>query len=201
MRAAGGYAAEWKYDGQRAQVHVLPDGTVKLFSRKLDDMTLKYPELAAAIAFNGRAAACGLLQRSHHVDYWQALLSAYAPLMAFTVDEGVVAERRAQRQQRQGQERARAASRPSGGLSPAAAARLAGAAMNSTQRLAAHLRALRANVAAAERAAALHRRTAEREGLLLIQGHFGASSKGASGPGTSAGPPARHWPLHPEAAA
>ena len=118
------------------------------------------PELAAAIAFNGRAAACGLLQRSHHVDYWRALLSAYAPLMAFTVDEGVVAERRAQRQQRQGQERARAASRPSGGLSPAAAARLAGAAMNSTQRLAAHLRALRANVAAAERAAALHRRTA-----------------------------------------
>ena len=34
-------AAEHKYDGQRAQIHRLADGTVRLFSRKLDDMSSK----------------------------------------------------------------------------------------------------------------------------------------------------------------
>ena len=42
VRATIMVAAEHKYDGQRAQVHRTPDGTVRLFSRKLDEMTYKY---------------------------------------------------------------------------------------------------------------------------------------------------------------
>ena len=49
--------AEHKYDGQRAQVHRLADGTVRLFSRKLDDMTTKYPDVCAAIGRSSRSGA------------------------------------------------------------------------------------------------------------------------------------------------
>eukprot|EP00871_Galdieria_phlegrea_P004223 jgi/Galph1/4801/GphlegSOOS_G3427.1 len=38
---------EWKYDGQRSQIHILEDKTVKLFSRHLEDMTAKYPDVVA----------------------------------------------------------------------------------------------------------------------------------------------------------
>ena len=36
-------AAEYKYDGQRAQIHRTAEGAERIFSRKLDDMTSKYP--------------------------------------------------------------------------------------------------------------------------------------------------------------
>lgn len=36
---------EWKYDGQRCQVHILGNGSVQLFSRNLEDMTSKYPDV------------------------------------------------------------------------------------------------------------------------------------------------------------
>jgi DNA ligase-1 len=40
--------AEYKYDGQRAQVHCDASGAVSIFSRKLDSMTDKYPEVRVA---------------------------------------------------------------------------------------------------------------------------------------------------------
>ncbi|CAE6965609.1 adl1 [Symbiodinium natans] len=43
-----------KYDGQRAQIHVLPGSTVKIFSRKLDDMTYKYPDVVKAVLRSSR---------------------------------------------------------------------------------------------------------------------------------------------------
>ncbi|CAE7702361.1 LIG6 [Symbiodinium sp. CCMP2456] len=54
-------SAEFKYDGQRAQIHVLPAGRVKIFSRKLDDMTYKYPDVVKAVLKSSRTqAACVL---------------------------------------------------------------------------------------------------------------------------------------------
>ncbi|KAG2015773.1 DNA ligase, variant 3 [Coprinopsis cinerea AmutBmut pab1-1] len=47
------FTAEFKYDGQRAQIHARRDEEgkthVKLFSRHLEDMTTKYPDVVATI--------------------------------------------------------------------------------------------------------------------------------------------------------
>lgn len=50
------FTAEFKYDGQRAQIHALRDGGphpyVKIFSRHLEDMTDKvtiFPHVAASL--------------------------------------------------------------------------------------------------------------------------------------------------------
>jgi len=51
MRRVGGEAwIEDKYDGIRAQLHVEAKGTVRLFSRDLNDVTRSFPEIVAAAA-------------------------------------------------------------------------------------------------------------------------------------------------------
>eukprot|EP00941_MAST-03F_sp_MAST-3F-sp1_P000239 g239.t1 len=39
------FICEMKYDGQRAQVHLLDDGTIKCFSRNSEDMTTRFPSI------------------------------------------------------------------------------------------------------------------------------------------------------------
>ncbi|KYG40290.1 hypothetical protein M433DRAFT_41420, partial [Acidomyces richmondensis BFW] len=43
------FSCEFKYDGQRAQVHCDVDGKVTIFSRHLEVMTEKYPDLVALV--------------------------------------------------------------------------------------------------------------------------------------------------------
>jgi DNA ligase-1 len=40
-----GFTCEFKYDGERAQVHLMEDGSYKVFSRNLLETTVKYPEV------------------------------------------------------------------------------------------------------------------------------------------------------------
>lgn len=39
------FTCEFKYDGQRAQIHRLADGSVRVFSRNGDETTLRFPDL------------------------------------------------------------------------------------------------------------------------------------------------------------
>ena len=43
------FLAEFKYDGMRSQIHLLPDGSVKIFSRNCEERTVAYPDVVAAI--------------------------------------------------------------------------------------------------------------------------------------------------------
>ncbi|KAL0801119.1 hypothetical protein Bca101_056295 [Brassica carinata] len=43
------FTCEYKYDGQRAQIHLLLDGTIRIFSRNGDETTSRFPDLVDVI--------------------------------------------------------------------------------------------------------------------------------------------------------
>jgi DNA ligase 1 len=55
-RLGGRAAVEYKYDGLRVQAHVARDGSVRLFSRRLEEIGAQFPELVAELptAIHGR---------------------------------------------------------------------------------------------------------------------------------------------------
>lgn len=56
------FTCEYKYDGERAQVHMLTDGTTKVFSRNLLNTSEKYPEVPVFVkeAANDNVTSCVL---------------------------------------------------------------------------------------------------------------------------------------------
>ena len=63
------FTCEFKYDGERAQVHRLDDGKLRVFSRNSEDMSIKYPDLVDQMAHvrrDGRRRADSAVRPARH---------------------------------------------------------------------------------------------------------------------------------------
>lgn len=43
------FTCEYKYDGERAQIHSIGDGTFRVYSRNMEDMTQRYPDIVSIL--------------------------------------------------------------------------------------------------------------------------------------------------------
>jgi DNA ligase-1 len=51
----------FRYDGQRAQIHKMPNGTVRIYSRNGDETTSRFPDLIKIIEESCKPAAVTLI--------------------------------------------------------------------------------------------------------------------------------------------
>lgn len=45
QRLVDSFTLEWKYDGERAQIHILENGSIEIYSRRMERHTQKFPDL------------------------------------------------------------------------------------------------------------------------------------------------------------
>jgi hypothetical protein len=55
---------EYKYDGERMQLHRLADGSIRIFSRSQEDTTQRWPELASAAFWGTEIFTTALAQQA-----------------------------------------------------------------------------------------------------------------------------------------
>ncbi|KAI0567355.1 DNA Ligase I [Gracilaria domingensis] len=69
--AEASFTCEYKYDGERAQVHRLSDGSVKIYSRNAENLTPKYPDLVQhlPLALKDKYKGCSFIIDSEAVAY------------------------------------------------------------------------------------------------------------------------------------
>lgn len=73
--AESAFTCEFKYDGERAQIHRLDDGSMKIYSRNAEDLTPKYPDLVRD------------LPKTLHNDFQKASFIIDAEAVAYDVEK------------------------------------------------------------------------------------------------------------------
>lgn len=73
--AESAFTCEFKYDGERAQIHRSEDGSMKIYSRNAEDLTPKYPDLVRD------------LPKTLHKDFQKASFIIDAEAVAFDIEK------------------------------------------------------------------------------------------------------------------
>eukprot|EP00041_Stephanoeca_diplocostata_P033087 m.1083027 g.1083027 ORF g.1083027 m.1083027 type:complete len:1160 (-) comp24268_c1_seq5:82-3561(-) len=78
------FQADYKYDGMRAQLHLKADGTMRIFSRHLEDITERFPDVIAAYNTETTAHRHAVLGR------WPRSFIADGEIVAYDYEKDVI---------------------------------------------------------------------------------------------------------------
>uniref|UniRef100_A0A158QFG1 DNA ligase n=1 Tax=Hymenolepis diminuta TaxID=6216 RepID=A0A158QFG1_HYMDI len=95
------FTCEYKYDGERAQIHLLPDGSVRVYSRNQEDNTSKYPDIvnslvasvveSAKLSSNARRILTSIVNEDNAKSPLKEESEENEPITAFIIDSEAVA--------------------------------------------------------------------------------------------------------------